>query len=178
MLIKFEQKRKVRTTRNFEILTKAGFQKNIFDKALTPCSWNKYLMLRYYLNTTIFQCRNNYGSPTRVTRLKVAPNMADPISLKDSDRCLNKQCWSESGLGLKTQWVSPSLDSSPDLDSTLADSDKDSNSTSVDSDSSAVDSDSGLMDSDSDSIRWTRTHSESRWVRWEMYKVILNFNVQ
>ena len=27
----------------------------------------------------------NYGSPTRVTRLKVTPNMANPISIKDSD---------------------------------------------------------------------------------------------
>ena len=32
---------------------------------------------------TIFQCSKNYGSPTRVTSLKVAPNMADPISIKD-----------------------------------------------------------------------------------------------
>ena len=27
----------------------------------------------------------NDGSPTRVTRFKVAPNMADPISIKDTD---------------------------------------------------------------------------------------------
>ena len=33
------------------------------------------------LKTTIFQCSKNYVSPTRVTRLKVAPNTADPISL-------------------------------------------------------------------------------------------------
>ena len=26
----------------------------------------------------------NYGNPTRVTRLKVAPNMADPTSMKHS----------------------------------------------------------------------------------------------
>ena len=45
--------------------------------------------------------------------------------------------------------MSPSLDSSPDLDSAPVDSDSDS--TSVDLDSSAVDSDSRLMDSDSDS---------------------------
>ena len=31
--------------------------------------------------TTIFQCSNFFGSPTRVTRLKVAPNMTDPTCL-------------------------------------------------------------------------------------------------
>ena len=62
----------------------------------------------------------------------------------------------------RTQWVSPSPDSSPDSDSTLVDSDSDS--TSVDSDSSAVDSDSGLMDSDSDSDS-THVDSDSQWVQ-------------
>ena len=33
------------------------------------------------MTTTIFQSSENYGSPTQVTRLKVALNMADPISL-------------------------------------------------------------------------------------------------
>ena len=28
----------------------------------------------------MFQCSKNYGSPTRVTRLKVAPKMADATS--------------------------------------------------------------------------------------------------
>ena len=32
------------------------------------------------MKTTIFQCSKNCGSLTRVTRLKVALNMADPIS--------------------------------------------------------------------------------------------------
>ena len=58
----------------------------------------------------------------------------------------------------RTQWVSPSPDSSPDSDSTLVDSDLDS----VDSDSSAVHSDSGLKDSDSDS---TQVDSDSQWVQ-------------
>ena len=35
------------------------------------------------LKTIIFQCSKNHGSPTRVTRLKVAPNMANPISLNE-----------------------------------------------------------------------------------------------
>ena len=32
--------------------------------------------------TTIFRCTQNYVSPTRVTRSKFAPNMADPTSIK------------------------------------------------------------------------------------------------
>ena len=35
------------------------------------------------LKTIIFQCSKNDGSPTRVTRLKVAPNMVDSISLNE-----------------------------------------------------------------------------------------------
>ena len=34
--------------------------------------------------TAIFQCSKNYGTQTRVTRLKVAPNMANPISLNEN----------------------------------------------------------------------------------------------
>ena len=40
------------------------------------------------LNTIIFQSSENYGSPTSVTRLNVAPNMADPISLNEKKRLL------------------------------------------------------------------------------------------
>ena len=36
------------------------------------------------MKTIIFQCSKNYDSPTRVTRLKVAPNKADPISLNEN----------------------------------------------------------------------------------------------
>ena len=36
------------------------------------------------LKTIIFQCSKNFGNPTLVTRLKVAPNMADPISLNEN----------------------------------------------------------------------------------------------
>ena len=35
------------------------------------------------LKTIIFQCFKNNGGPTHVTRLNVAPNMADPISLNE-----------------------------------------------------------------------------------------------
>ena len=38
-------------------------------------------MLTINFETTIFQCSKNYDSPTRVTRLKAALNMADLISL-------------------------------------------------------------------------------------------------
>ena len=33
------------------------------------------------LKTIIFQCSKNYDIPTRVTRLKVAPNMADRLKI-------------------------------------------------------------------------------------------------
>ena len=36
----------------------------------------------------LFRCFKNYGSPTRVTRLKISPNIPGPISLEDSDRFL------------------------------------------------------------------------------------------
>ena len=36
------------------------------------------------LKTVIFQCSKKYGSPTRVTRLKVELNMTDPISLNEN----------------------------------------------------------------------------------------------
>ena len=38
------------------------------------------------LETIIFQCSRNYGTPTLVTRLKVAPNMADQggVSLRSA----------------------------------------------------------------------------------------------
>ena len=42
--------------------------------------------------------KKKYGSPTRVTRLKVAPNMADPISGKE-----NRTLQSESDKN--TKWI-------------------------------------------------------------------------
>ena len=48
-------------------------------------------MLNYQFPDTIFQCSKNYGSPTRVTRLKIAPNMADPIKIKNSDSSLKME---------------------------------------------------------------------------------------
>ena len=37
------------------------------------------------MKTIFFQCSKNCGSQTRVTRLKVAPNIVDSISIKDAD---------------------------------------------------------------------------------------------
>ena len=91
MLVKFEQIRIVRTTRNFELFDKkSGFLKSFLTKRWRHfrrgfCSWINYLMLKtIYLKTTIFQCSKNYGSPTGRTGLKVALNMADPISLNEN----------------------------------------------------------------------------------------------
>ena len=59
-------------------------QTNIFDKYLTPfwkmfCGLNNCSMLNY--QTIMCQSSKNYGSPTRVTKLKLALNMADMISI-------------------------------------------------------------------------------------------------
>ena len=39
--------------------------------------------LIFNLKSIIFQYSKKYGNPTRVTRLKVAPNMENPISLNE-----------------------------------------------------------------------------------------------
>ena len=99
MLVKFKQNRMVQTTRNFELLRqKTGFFKTIFDKALAPF-WKTFLQLKQLFNAKLLisrllscQCSKNYISPTRVTRLQVAPNMVDPISIKDSVSSLNFTC--------------------------------------------------------------------------------------
>ena len=62
----------------------------IFNKVLLPF-WKTLLQLKQLfdakiLKTIIFQCSKNYDSPTRATRLKVAPNIhvEDPISLNEN----------------------------------------------------------------------------------------------
>ena len=60
--------------------------------------------------TIIFQCSKSHGSPirsqTRVTRLKVAPNMVDPISLKrDRNRKSIKYFYSLSKSEEKKKWL-------------------------------------------------------------------------
>ena len=84
-MLVFEQNCMVQTIKNIELFDKKWLA--IFDKVLTPF-WKTFLWTEtnvwcYTINlkTIIFQCSKNYGSPTCVTSLKVAPNMADPIRL-------------------------------------------------------------------------------------------------
>ena len=87
MLVKFEQKRLVRTIQIFWTL----WQKmvNHFWQSVDAISEDVPVTeiivwwLNINLKTLIFQCSKNYGSPTRVTRLKVASNIANPINLKE-----------------------------------------------------------------------------------------------
>ena len=44
--------------------------------------------MSYKMASTLCCVTKNYSSPTRVTRLKVAPNMANPISLNGTYRSL------------------------------------------------------------------------------------------
>ena len=41
-------------------------------------------LIKYWFKIIFFQCSKNYGSPARVTRLKVEQNMADPFSLNEN----------------------------------------------------------------------------------------------
>ena len=53
---------------------------NLKDFPVTDTiAWCKTINLK----TIIFQCSKNDGSLTYATRFKVAPNMADPISLNE-----------------------------------------------------------------------------------------------
>ena len=61
---------------------------SIFDKNLTPF-WETFVKVKLFSNakllrTIIFYCSKNYGTPTLVTRLKVAPHMTDPISVNEN----------------------------------------------------------------------------------------------
>ena len=74
-------------TKFWAIWQKTGFLKNHLwqsvDTILGDASVHvaETIIVSINMTTTIFQSSKNYGSPTRVTRLKVALNMADPISL-------------------------------------------------------------------------------------------------
>ena len=46
-------------------------------------------MVKHLNGKPILIVGHYYGSPTSVTRLTVVPNMADPISIRDSDSNLN-----------------------------------------------------------------------------------------
>ena len=73
----------VRTIQNFELFDKKWL--TIFDAILDDVSVIETIVLRQAINlkTIIFQCSKNYGNLTRVTRLKLAPKMAHPISLNE-----------------------------------------------------------------------------------------------
>ena len=93
MLVEFEQNHMVQIIQNFELFDKKML--TIFDKVLSAL-WETFLWLEQLLDAKlsmliIFQCSKNYGSPTCVTRLKVAPNMADPISLNNEKTLALKQ---------------------------------------------------------------------------------------
>ena len=98
LLVKFEQHGMGPTIQNFELLTKnkktktktkkTFFQNHFWqsvDAILEDVSVAKTIVwyLTINLETIIFQCSKTNGSPTSVTRLKVAPNMADPIRLNE-----------------------------------------------------------------------------------------------
>ena len=83
----------VRTIQYFELFDKIWL--TIFDKVMTPfcktflCLKQLFDAKTINLKTIIFQFqkkkkKKKKGSPTRVTRLKVALNMADPISLNEN----------------------------------------------------------------------------------------------
>ena len=87
MLEKFEQNHMVQNMQNFGLFGKKWL--TIFEKVLTPF-WKMFLWQTIIQctsinwQTIIFHCFKNYVSPTRVTRLKVAPNISDPLSLNEN----------------------------------------------------------------------------------------------
>ena len=88
MLVKFEQNRIVRTIQNLSFFWQKrvnhfwqGVDAILKDVYVTETIFSH---LTIDLKTKIFRCSKNYRSPTRATRLKVAPNMADPISFNEN----------------------------------------------------------------------------------------------
>ena len=55
-------------------------------------------MLNFWLPDYDCSVFENYGSPTLVTRLNIAPNMVDPISIKDSKSRLKMEIMDSLGL--------------------------------------------------------------------------------
>ena len=69
------------------------------------------------LQTTICQCSKNYGIPTPVTRLKVVPNIANPISIKDSRQYPQESLFGVSPLSHSAllPWIQISLSYKPEI---------------------------------------------------------------
>ena len=87
MLVKFEQNRMVRTVEDTELFDKKmvhNFWQRV-DAIFKDVSVTETIVLCLTINVKIiiFQYSKYYGSPTRVTRLSVTLNMADPISLNE-----------------------------------------------------------------------------------------------
>ena len=82
MLVKFKQNRTIRTIQNFELYDKKWL---ISFAKVFMSFWNSFLRMKQLFDgkQSSFNVPKNYGSPTHVTRLKVASNMADPISLNE-----------------------------------------------------------------------------------------------
>ena len=81
----------VQTTQKFELFNKKNVFLNHFwqsvdtileDVSVTKQFFNADLLIS---RLPFFSVSKSYGCPTHVTRLKVVQNMADPISIKDSD---------------------------------------------------------------------------------------------
>ena len=84
VLVKFEWSE---LYKNFSFFTKLvnHFWQSV-DAILEDVSLTETFVRCWTINsyTIIFQCSKNYSSPKRVTRLKVTPSMADPISLTEN----------------------------------------------------------------------------------------------
>ena len=139
----------------------------LFVKTVSLCAsvQGSLVVVKIKSTTSLFhQVRNMQNYAIECTKLKVCVSVFDLVSWCRGQTTVGvyKHIPVLERVRTRTQWVSPSPDSSPDLDSTLVDLNSDSDSTSVDSDSIAVDSDSGVMDSDSDS---TQVDLDSQWVQ-------------
>ena len=85
MLVKFKQNSMVRTIQIFELFDEKmvnHFWQSV-DAILENVSVTETIVWCLTINVKIiiFQCSKNYGSPTRVTRLNIAVNLTDTISL-------------------------------------------------------------------------------------------------
>ena len=88
MLVEFEQNRIKRNHTKFCAFWQKvvnNFWQSV-DAILEKFLWLKQLFDTKNINsnTIILQCFKNYSTPTREIRLKVAPNMTDPISLNEN----------------------------------------------------------------------------------------------
>ena len=107
MLVKFEQIVWTKLYKSFSCMTKNRY---FFKPLLTNqwrhfgrwvCSWNTHLMLNYSFKDYHLSVFKN---ETRVTRLKVALNLACPITVKVSDSSFKENENSSNGRN-KQNWI-------------------------------------------------------------------------